>query len=237
MANNPINKAQAGGMLDNLRYVTATPGVGFKVGRAEGWGIDTVNAAYSIGDVSYRASLRPWYAKMATTFSLGQATCNGYVQSQVCAKQLNGQYYMHQQYEASIIENGLRGALESALRGVDTASEAAVRSVLSAEINAMISPMAWDPVQRGPWKNLAMAPLNSPTTSYCNFVPPGGTSTGVEKFQNWSSYAYGFEINGNQNLLTFAKSSLGGDILTVFKSQGFKNLEQRAALLALVQRP
>ncbi len=237
MPNNSLNKVQSGGMLDNLRYVTATPGVGFKVGRAEGWGIDTVNAAYSIGDASYRASLRPWYAHMATTFSQGQATCNGFLQSQVCAKQLGGQYYMHQQYEASIIENGLRGAIESVLGGVDLASEAAVRSVLSDEINAMISPMAWDPVQRGPWKNLAMAPLNSPTTSYCNFIPPGGTSTGVEKFQNWSSYAYGFEINGNPNLLNFAKTSLGGDILTVFKNQGYNNLESRAALLALMERP
>ncbi|HUR28476.1 MAG TPA: hypothetical protein VM509_09840 [Planctomycetota bacterium] len=237
LPNNANNVPQAGGLLDNFRAVSQTPGSGFKVGRGEGWGIDTVNAAYSLGEASYRASVMPWYSMMASTFALGQSPCNGYLQSQVSMKQLNGMYYQRQQYEASIIENGLRGAVESALRGADPASATALETVLRNEIGAMISPMAWDPVQRGPWKNLAMAPLTSPSTTYCNFIPPGGTSPGVEKFQNWCSYAYGYAISHDQNLLNFAKSQMGGDLLLCFKSQKFKDIDNRAALIALVERP
>jgi hypothetical protein len=224
-------------LLDNFRKVSQSPGTGFKVGRGEGWGIDTVNAAYALGDASYRASLMPWYTMMASTFSVGQAPCNGYLQSQVTNKALSGMYYQRQQYEASIIENGLRGAVESVFRGAVPSSALALENVLKDQIEAMISPMAWDPVQRGPWKNLAMAPANSPTTMYCNYIPPGGTSTGVEKFQNWSSYAYGYAINQNQSLLDYAKLQMGGDLLLCFKSQKFKDVENRAALIALIQRP
>ncbi len=237
MPNNTANTAQAGGLLDSYRSVTASPASGFKVGRAQGWGVDTVNAAYSLADPVYRASVRPWYAMVARTFCLAQSPCNGYVQSQVSNKQLNGMYYMHQQYEANIIENGLRGAVESALRGVDTVNATALEDMIRIQIEAMISPSAWDPVQRGPWKNLAMAPLNAPTSLYCNFVPPGGTSTGVEKLQNWCSYAYGYGINHNQNLLNYAKTQMGGDLMTVFKNQKYKDIDNRAALIAVIERP
>ncbi|MEO6708257.1 MAG: hypothetical protein ABI054_12435 [Planctomycetota bacterium] len=237
MPNNASNVPQGGGLLDNYRVVTANPGCGFKVGRGEGWGIDTVNAAYSLGEPSYRTSLMPWYSMVSLTFSRGQAPCNGYLQSQVTAKALNGLYYQRQQYEASIIENGLRGAVESVLRGVDPAATSRVEIVLREQIEAMISPMAWDPVQRGPWKNLAMAPATQPSAMYCNFIPPGGTSTGVEKYQNWSSYAYGYEISQNPDLLLFARSQMGGDLLNAFHSQKFKDVDNRAALIALIERP
>jgi hypothetical protein len=237
MPNNAINKAQGGGLLDNSRFVAQTPSCGFKIGRGEGWGIDTVNAAYAFGDPAYRASVMPWFRKMTSTLAMGQSACNGYLQSQVSSKLLHGLYYARQQFEASIVENGLRGTLETVMRGVDTASTASLKSILADQIEAMISVMAWDPVQKGPWKNLAMAPLNSQTTPYCNFVPPGGTDPGVEKFQNWSSFAYGYEITNNQALLDYAKLAMGGDLKTVIQGQKYKDLATRAALLALVQRP
>ena len=235
--NNSTNKAQGGGLLDSFRAVTNTPGAGFKIGRAQGWGLDTVNAAYALGDSNYRQSVLPWYGVFTRTLSLGQVACNGYIQSQVSNKQLNGLYYMHQQYEMSILENGMRGAIESVLRGVDPTNATTMTQVLDRQIQGMISPQSWDPVKKGPWKNLAMAALNDPTTPFCNFVPPGGTSPGVEKYQNWSSYAYGYEISHNQNLLNFAKTQMGGDLLTAIKAKKFKDLEQRLALLALLQRP
>ncbi len=237
LANSGTNKAQGGGLLDQVRFVALNPGCGLKVGRAEGWGIDTVNAAYAFADPTYRAAVMPWFQSVIATYSRALPTCNSFLQSQVNAKQLSGLFYQRQQYELSIIENGLRGTLESVVRGVDAAAEAAVRGFLDDQIHAMITPMSWDPVQRGPWKNMAMAPLNSQGSVFCGFNPVGGTSPGVEKFQNWSSYAYGYAIRGDQTLLDYAALSLGGTLLGALKNGGYSNLESRAALLALAQRP
>jgi hypothetical protein len=241
MANNQNGAVQGGGLLAQIQYCQQHPGRGFQFGRGEGWGIDVSNANYSISDPPYRAVLRPWFGKIADLVSNGQSSCNGYVQAQVQAKMFHGQFYGRAQFENAIVENALMGMLQSVFLNVDSARVAELKSTLVDSTAAMISTMAWDTVQRGPWKQLAVAPLNLALPPYCNVPPPaGGTSTGVDKYQCWSSFAYGYELTGNQALLDHAGMMLNipaANLKTVLQSQGYSNLDNRAALLALAQRP
>ena len=180
---------QGSGLKSHNLSATKNPGAGLFFGRGNGWGIDSVNAAYSFGDATYRSRVLPWYKILADTVTAGQFSCNGFIQAKQGAKILGGMYNGRQQYEESIVENGLRGALESGIRGVDGARQAQLETVIGNSVLAMISPMAWDPVQNGPWKQVAVSDIGSPT-QFCGLPnPPGGTGSGVDKYQCWSSFA------------------------------------------------
>jgi len=238
--NNAAGTFAGGGLKGLANQAKVNPGKGLGIGRGLGWGLDTTNCAYAFGDTNYRQTLLPWYQILTDALTSGQFTCNGFIMSKESAKVLGGLYKARQQYEHAIMENSWRGALETVLRGVDPAREAEMKSVIGKATLAMISPMSWDPVSSGPWGQVAVAPLNTgaPTTPYCGLPnPPGGTSQGVDKFQCWSSFAYGFDITGDQNLLLRASEMLGGgDLKLKMLAGGLNNIENRAALLALAQQ-
>ena len=72
---------------------------------------------------------------------------------------------------------------------------------------------------------------------FCNFIPPGGTSPGVDKYQTWSTFAYGYELTGDQIFLDRALQMAGGnDLLTQMLGGKYSNLENRAALISLSQQ-
>jgi hypothetical protein len=234
--NNDLNgNYQGGGLKADSAHSISAPGTGLFFGRGNGWGMDAINSAYSFGDSDYRSKILPWYKIVADTVTAGQFSCNGFIQAKNGAKILGGMYQGRQQYEESIVENGLRGVLESGIRGVDGSRQAQLEATIGNSVLAMISPMAWDGVQNGPWKQVAVSSLSNPT-QYCGLPnPPGGTGSGVDKYQCWSSFAYGFELTGDQMLLTRAGEMIGGNLKTKLLSQGLNNIENRAALLALAQ--
>ena len=65
-----------------------------------------------------------------------------------------------------------------------------------------------------------------------------GTTKGVDKFQCWSSFAYGFELTGDPFFINKVKEMAGvaKPPEAPCRSTKTKNLENRAALLALVQQ-
>lgn len=233
-ANDAKGNANGSGLLADIKSVTNSPGDGFGFGRGEGWGIDVMNVAYSINDPKWRQEVLPWYQKIADLVIAGQGTCNGFWQAQVNSKWLNGAYQARQSFEQSICENALLGAIEVALRDVDLARQHEIEAALEASLYAMIGPMGWSQSQKAPWTQTAVAPLSGGNI-YCGTLPPNGDSGKPDKYYTWSSFAYGFELTGDSTFIDMAELMAGGNLLAIFEGQGYNTLENRAALLALVQ--
>lgn len=219
-----------------MTQVNGRPHRGFSFGRGESWGLVSAICAYSISDSTFRARYRPWFGIAADVVANGQSSCNGFIQAWANVKMLSGQWQGRQSIEQAITENMLWGLKESVFRDVDPARVASVESVLVASTSAMIGPMAWNGT--GPWSHLAVAPLDTTQPPFCGSIPAGGGGNGNDNYQTPSSYAYGYMLTGDATFLTRASQSQAGgsaNLLTALKGQGYNNLENKAALMSVLQ--
>ena len=219
-----------------MTQVNVRPNKGFAFGRGESWGLVSAICAYSISDANFRARYRPWFGIAADVIVNGQSACNGFIQSQVNTKMLSGQWQGRQSIEQAITENMLWGLKESIFRDVDPTRVAALESTLVDSAYSMIGPMAWNGT--GPWSHLAVAPLDVTQPAYCGSIPTGGAGNGNDNYQTPSSYAYGYMLTGDTTFLTRAAQAQAGgsaNLLTALRSQGFNNLENKAALMSALQ--
>lgn len=240
LPNSASGTAIVSGALNDLKAVNSNPGEGFAFGRGEGWGIDCMNAVYSLEDDAWRQEALPWFQQIADMVSAGQSSCNGFIQSIISSKMLGGSYSVRQSIEQSICENALRGTLESVFRGVDPARESEVSYTLEKSLYAMIGPMAWSTSFNGPHSYLAVGPKQkASSTPFCGSIPGDGFANGPDKFQIWSSFAYGYELTGDTTFVQRAKEASGAwgttKLTQKLQSDGFNNLENKAALIALAQ--
>jgi hypothetical protein len=219
-----------------IMYVGQNPHRGFAFGRGEAWGVDCSVAAYSLSDTAWRQRWMPWFKIVADTIVQGQDTCNGFIQSVVNNKLLNGQFHGRQSIEQAITENALWGLKEGVFRDVDLPRQYALADTIAGSCYAMIGPMAWATSLHAPWSHLAVGPLDPAQPPYCGTVPAGGAGNGGDPFQTPSSFAYGYELTNDPTFLSKAQEMLGGpNLLNALKSQGFNNLENKAALMATLQ--
>jgi hypothetical protein len=236
LPNSPNGSGMGTGMLTDLEAVNSNPGVGFAFGRGEGWSIDTMCAAYSINSRPWRGAARGWFDRIADMVRDGQADCSGTIQSIVSNKLVNGQYYGRQSIEQAIVENALWSMIETVYRDAQVTTVGELQTVLRRSAYSMVNFPAWDDAKKGPWGQLAVAPLNPQLPPFCTTIPPEGTSAGVDKFQVWSTFAYGYELTGDPIFLDKALLMAGGnDLLTSLKNSNYSNLENRAALISLMQ--
>jgi hypothetical protein len=226
------------GLRATLLVVAANPGKGGPFGRGDSWGIDCALAAYNLGTPQWRASKRPWFAAIAEMLVDMQGVCNGFLQGQVSPKAVGGKYRARQQIEQSITENMLQGLRESVFRGVDPAHAAMTRDVLVESLYAFLSGMAWAP-NIGPWRYAAVGPkdVNLPIWCSRSEMPDDAVTIGdYETYQDWSSFAYGFELTGDPIFLERALVQTGGsNLLMRLRNEGADNIENRSPLLALLQ--
>ncbi len=241
--NSQFGSIQMSGLRADREYVDTYPGTGFTFGRGEAWSLDCAVAAFSLADPAWRAAKRPWLEYLAEVLGDGQASCSGFVQANIAPKFVNGLYRARQQIEQSIMETAFRGMIESVFRGQDSARTSLMTQVLKDSLNASVSDMAWYPGELGPWQYTAVGPLDLNLPVWCSKsqIPANGYTPTLETYQNWSSFAYGYEITGNVKFLNYAstqaQTSNGiGPLLTKLKSQNLNNIENRAALLSLLQR-
>jgi hypothetical protein len=228
------------GLLADMNKANNHPGTGLWFGRGESWGLDSAMAAYSTGDDAYRAMTRPWFGKVADTIVQGQSSCNGVIQSTVNNKWLGGNFRARQSIEQAITENMLYGMVASVFRDADPGRTASLDYALSKSTQAMIGPMCWSTGANGgigPHSYMAVAPLASNQLPFCGTLPQGGFGNGIDKYQVWSSFAYGLEKTGNSTFLTKAGQMAGGPgtLWNKMTSMNFNNLENRMALLADLQ--
>lgn len=235
----PVNNngaALGSSMLGDLQWVANNPGKGFAFGRGEGWTIDAMCAAYSLGHANWRASARNWFERIADMVHDGRVDCTGMIQAIVNTKILNGQYRARQSIEQAIVENALWSMRESVFRGVDFARMGELKRVISDSAYTMIGFPAWEPIGKGPWNHVAVGPLSMTQPMYCNSLPgEGAAAGGLDKYQSWCTLAYGWELTGDPLFLQRTMQMSGSQFAT-FKSAvqvGFMNMENKAALIAL----
>ena len=74
---------------------------------------------------------------------------------------------------------------------------------------------------------------------YCSLeeMPSNGWSSGFDSYQNWSSFAYGYELTGDPLFLERALEQFGstGDLWIMLRNGGTNNIQNRAALVSLMQ--
>jgi hypothetical protein len=218
--------------------VAANPGKGGAFGRGDSWGIDCALAAYCLGTPQWRAQKRPWFGEIVEMLVDMQGPCNGFLQANVSVKAVGGKYRARQQIEQSITENMLQGLRASVFRGIDPAHAAMTRDVLVESLYSFLSGMAWAP-GRGPWRYTGVGPKDIRLPVWCSGdeMPSDAVTAGdYETFQDWSSFAYGFELTGDPIFFERALVQTGGtDLLMRLRSGGTANIENISPLLALMQ--
>lgn len=220
-------------MLQN--YVAARPGQGLAFGRREGWGIDTVCAAYSTQSDHWREPVRHWADMILDVVEAGQADCNGGIQASWLYNAFGAQYRCRQAIEAAISENGLVSLRESVYRRADNDRLRRLNGVLQKSWEAMVSPVFWSSANHAPWSLVAVGPWDSTQPLFCTTIPPDGNAGYTDAFQCPSSLAYAYELTGNPVFLARATEMVGGPLTTVFLANPLDNLENTAALVALSQ--
>jgi hypothetical protein len=223
-------------MLADRMYVDAYPGWGFSYGRAEGWGLDTMNAAYSLGTPEWRAQVRPWFDLVIDLVRDGQMDCTGIVQASWLSNVFGGQYRCRQAIEAAICENALVGMRESVFRGESPSKVIETDAVLRKMFYAMISPLVWDPVGNGPWALFAVGSCDGSVPPYCTYWPPDGNYGYPDHALPWCSLAYAYELTHDAQFLNKAALAMGGgDLTALCYAMGANEIQNRAAMLALVE--
>ncbi len=240
--NDRYGATQVSGMRAMFQYVGRYPGQGCPFGRGEAWGADCVIAAYATSDLAWRARKRPWFGQLAELLLEGQNQCSGFIQAFVSEKALGGKYLARQLIEQSITEHMLVGLYETVFRDVDPAHGAMVRDILERSLYAFIGEMSWFPGEAGPWRYTGVGPPDADLPAWCrrSQMPPDAWTAGdIETFQDWASFAYGFQLTSDQSFLHHARVQIGardiGELMQRLESSGTNNLENRAPLLALMQ--
>ena len=218
-------------------YVDDHPQSGYRTGRQEGWGIDTMNAAYSLSNNSWRDLKLDFYDDLTDLVVDGQGACNGFLQSNIQPKFLGGKYRARQSIEQAIMENALWGAVQSVYRDVSPAHETMLEDVLVDSFYAMTSEMAWGAGQWAPWTYTAVGPLDESLPVWCNIseVPADGHTTDYDGFQIWNSLAWAYELTGDTHFLNYLETGLGGTLPGSLIDDGLDHFENRIGLHAMVE--
>jgi hypothetical protein len=227
---------QSTGMAFARKTANDYPHKGLDLGRGEGWGIDVTCAAYSTSSNAWRAQVRPWFDLVPELFRDGQ-TCAGFLQATFSGQMLGGQYRARQSIEAAILDNALRGVLESVYQGEHAQKVAILKLVLTEAAYGMISPLAWDEVQHAPWSVSATGPFDINLPVYCSSLPADAHSAWVDNYQCWPTLGFAHELTGASAFLSRATEMAGGGVLLDKLQQGgLSNMPNRASLLALMQQ-
>jgi len=218
-------------------YVDEHPQAGYRTGRQEGWGIDAMNAAYSIASLSWRDDKLQFYEDVAELALDGQGACNGFLQANIHPKFLQGKYRARQSIEQAIMENALYGAVQSVFRDVSPVHEAMLEDVLVDSFYAMTSEMAWSVGESAPWTYTAVWPLDENLPAWCDIteVPADGHTSEYDGFQIWNSLAWAYELTGDAHFLDFLETGLGGALPGSLIDEGLDHFENRVGLHAMVE--
>jgi len=234
--NSAYQHVQDTGMRSDLRYVQQHPYKGVDFGRGEGWALDTANAVYSLATPADRTRLKSWFDSVTTVVTTGQVPCSGLLMAAVYTKFLDGKYRTSQIIEQAIIDNAVRGMLESVYSGEDPVRTGMLRDFLATSAQGVVRPAAWSTQFNAPWRQIATGPLNVSSGVYCASVPSDGHSADADSYQIWPTFAWGYEIEPVALLLTrAAEMAGGGNLIGGMEGAGLSNLHNRAPLLALAQ--
>jgi hypothetical protein len=226
------------GLGNDEIYVAAHPSIGFTFGRLESWGTDCVAAAYASASSEWRAHVRPWFARIVDVLEAGQSECSGIIEAMIYEQLFAGQYRARQSIEQAITENMLVSVRERVMKDVSNQYSQKLNSILRKSCFAMCTDPCWNEQAHAPWTKLAVGDGDWSHAPFCGNTPVDGFADGGDSYQCWCSFAYASEITGNPLYLNrAAEMAGGGSLLNALLGAGISNIENRAALLALMQRP
>ena len=236
--NNAYGNKMGTGMRTDIDDSVNHPGEGIDFGRGEAWGTDTTVAAYRLSDPARREVELAILEREADMLADSQIPCSGYIMSKTAPKILLGMYKGAQAYEVSIVGNAIRGLNESVLRGNSLSKTAMIDDVLRRHYLGFVSPLSWSSTLHGPWEMFATAPNGVTSEPYCDLddQPVDGVAYGVNKYQTWSTLGFAYDLTEDGQFLDRAADMIGGDLLTEMLGDGIDNIQNRAALLTVVQR-
>lgn len=225
------------GLLAMQNYTNLYPHNGLPFGRGESWGLDAALVAYSIEGDAWRQAQKPWFDAILDVLVKGQTGCSNVIQATPQYNVFGSQYRCRQSIEAAIMENMLVGMRETVWLGVDTTRTETLDALLRRAFYSMIGPLVWSNVFHGPWAMMAVGPFDLAVSPYCSYVPSDGNYGFADHYQIWSSFAYAWQITHDQVFLDKAAEALGAsDLTATLTSNPLENWQNKAALLALVQR-
>ena len=230
------NKVETG-MREDIEQTEVNPGGAIDFGRGEGWATDTRLAAYAVASEEWRQLEYPMLETLAEMLSAGQVPCNGHIMAFTSHKIFEGKYRAAQAYETSIVDNAIRGLLETAFRGRSASMTALTEAVLVDNYYGFIGPTAWSPGATGPREQYAVAPTDNLSQPYCNEgqQPDDGITYGSNKYQTWSTLGFAYDLTGDPIFLQKAQEMIGGELWPSLAADGISNIENRTALLSVAQ--
>ena len=230
---------QGTGMKSAQLYTALQPGNALDFGRGEAWGFDCAAATYAFSDQEWRADKLNWFRDMTDLMAVAQIPCSGFVQGLGGSKFLANKYRGRQQIEHSIMENMFQGVRETVFRRANATYTDLMGDVLSRSLRGFASDLVFATGFNTPRSQSAIGPRDGLGAPFCvpSQMPSDGYSQYSEAYQDWSCFAYGYELTGEQIFLDRAEQQFGAGILyNRMINDGLNNLENRTALLALVQR-
>jgi hypothetical protein len=236
-ANEPGGFTVPTNLKADIDFVAQHPGIGLDFNRGEGWMLDTMCSAYAIAPPAWRQRDRPWFRNVTRVVFEGQASCSGFIQANVNLKVLDGKYRTRQNYEEAIIQNGLWGMLQTVYAGTGEVEEALLTHTLVSNVKGMVSPAAWDEAKQAPLQQMAVGPLDLNQPLFCGPLPADGFAQGDwDTYQCWNSFAYAFRLSFDPLFLIHPALMLGTiEVKDALEASGLSNIENRAALLGLLQ--
>jgi hypothetical protein len=189
----------------------AHPHQGVGVGRAHGWGIDAMCAAYSTQSDAWRAQNRDWFTRVMRLF-LAAAQPSGLVQRMDNERLFERRYVSAQVFECLFLVHAMHCTIESVLEGVDDALAAEVEALALRSIDYLYwgppfqrVASSWQPdpanptrFEHGPRNYVAVAPNDnwkSPVFSDAErwgegYLPPDGLESVVETTHCWQALSF-----------------------------------------------
>ncbi len=226
------------GLRADMEQAKMNPGGAVDFGRGEGWATDTRVAAYALANDEWRDGELPMLEDIVKMLAAAQTPCNGHIMAFWSSKILDGQWRVAQAYETSIVDNGIRGLLETALRGKSEGLTALTEEVLRDHYYGFIGPTAWSTTLNGPVEQYAVAPLGDQSTPYCGpeQQPANGQYPGINGYQTWCTLGFAYDLTKDPIFLQRAEQMIGGPLFEKMTSDGVGNLPNRVALLSVVQK-
>jgi hypothetical protein len=223
------------GLKSLMDWVVVHPGWGLPFGRGNAWPLDTVIAAYALGDDELRSSYKPWCDMVVDTLEVGQSSCTGILQASSSSKY--GYLRIMQSFEASIVNNFLQSLRTTVFEGRDARRTEVVRTVLERSTRAQISPVVWRDEYNGPVNWMAVGLPDTSIPPFCEPPEdPEQQSQGSDGAYHWSDLALGYEVTQDAAFLDRARQAAGtDDLLGYLQATDSVQLSSKAPLLALIQ--
>lgn len=226
------------GLLAKQQQVTQDPGEGVGLGREHAWGIDCAAAAYSVADEEWRASKQEWFRTIVRVVEEGQSSCTGNIMSAWLGhKALDGRFLVRRTNESVYLDHALAGLGESVLKGAFPDRARVLDDALVASVSAGVRAPYWSEKHQAVWIQVGVSAADFAFPEFCLDVPRSAfdRELGVTTEHSWSSLVYGYERTGDPFFLQRAAALSGGQLWYELHEAGQHNLEERAAMLALIQ--